>query len=138
MTQLSPPIGTYVDETYPVPEIATADLELPSCRQFEMVAGLGGTNGPLTAMAVLEPLFTASEMLEVILATEDGNVVGKGYCNLGTDSRRMSTRTLLVCGEPCSRVHGSTFRCTSVGRFWIHSLMFRVMRKTSGLRCTVA
>lgn len=78
MTQRPPPIGTSVDETYPVPEIDTADLQLPSCRQFEMAAGLGGTNGPPTAMAVLEPLFTASEMLEVILATEDGNVVGKG------------------------------------------------------------
>lgn len=96
MTQFPLPIATYVAESCPVPEVASADLESPSCRQFEMAAGLGGTNGPLTAMAVLEPLFTASEMLEVILATEDGNVVGKGCCNIETDSRRMSTRTPLA------------------------------------------
>lgn len=42
-----------------------------------MAAGLGGTEGMLTAMAVLEPQFTTSGALEVILATEDGNVFGE-------------------------------------------------------------
>lgn len=42
-----------------------------------MAAGLGSSGAPLTAMAVLEPQFTASGALEVVLATEDGNVLGE-------------------------------------------------------------
>lgn len=42
-----------------------------------MADGLGGSDGPLTAMVVLEPQFTASGALEVMLATEDGNVFGE-------------------------------------------------------------
>lgn len=42
-----------------------------------MAAGLGSSSAPLTAMAVLEPQFTSSGALEVVLATEDGNVLGE-------------------------------------------------------------
>ena len=42
-----------------------------------MAMGLGGNEGMLTAMAVLEPQFTQSGALEVVLATEDGNVFGE-------------------------------------------------------------
>lgn len=44
-----------------------------------MPIGLAGTEGMLTAMAVLEPQFTASGALEVVLATEDGNVFGEQH-----------------------------------------------------------
>ncbi|CAM9489489.1 unnamed protein product, partial [Discosporangium mesarthrocarpum] len=46
----------------------------PRC--FRMTAGLAAREGPLTAMVVLEPQFTASGSLEVILATENGNAIG--------------------------------------------------------------
>lgn len=49
---------------------------LANNRHFSMAAGLGANAAPLTAMAVLEPQFTASGALEVVLATEDGNVLG--------------------------------------------------------------
>lgn len=42
-----------------------------------MDAGLGGSDGLFTAMAVLEPQFTTTGVLEVVLATEDGNVFCK-------------------------------------------------------------
>lgn len=51
-----------------------------------MAAGLGKNGAPLTAMAVLEPQFTASGALEVVLATEDGNVLGEND-QTGTVSR---------------------------------------------------
>lgn len=50
---------------------------LPCDRHFGMAAGLGSNGAPLTAMAVLEPQLTASGALEVVLATEDGNVLGE-------------------------------------------------------------
>lgn len=46
-------------------------------RRFILPADLGGSRARLTAMAVLEPQFTMSGALEVVLATEDGNVLGK-------------------------------------------------------------
>ncbi|CAM9874307.1 unnamed protein product [Choristocarpus tenellus] len=45
-------------------------------RRFMMAADLALKEGPLTAMVVLEPQFTASGSLEVVLTTEDGNAFG--------------------------------------------------------------
>eukprot|EP00752_Nemacystus_decipiens_P002885 g2684.t1 len=54
---------------------AVSGIHSPEPRHFSMAAGLGSSGAPLTAMAVLEPQFTASGALEVVLATEDGNVL---------------------------------------------------------------
>lgn len=60
-----------------------------------MAAGLGSNGAPLTAIAVLEPLFTASGALEVVLATEDGNILGEKneiiVSSLTTDCRARAT-----------------------------------------------
>ncbi|CAN0087872.1 unnamed protein product [Ectocarpus fasciculatus] len=55
---------------------AVSGIHSAEPRHFSMAAGLGANAAPLTAMAVLEPQFTASGALEVVLATEDGNVLG--------------------------------------------------------------
>ncbi|CAM9915708.1 unnamed protein product [Ectocarpus sp. 4 AP-2014] len=54
---------------------AVSGIHSSEPRHFSMAAGLGAHAAPLTAMAVLEPQFTASGALEVVLATEDGNVL---------------------------------------------------------------
>lgn len=58
-----------------------------------MAAGLGSNGAPLTAMAVLEPQFTASGALEVVLATEDGNVLGDNVLLLCCNSRYHARET---------------------------------------------
>lgn len=64
-----------------------------------MAAGLGSNGAPLTAMAVLEPQFTASGALEVVLATEDGNVLGEGGGERATF--RAKNQAWSGCGVPC-------------------------------------
>ncbi|CAN0317610.1 unnamed protein product, partial [Hapterophycus canaliculatus] len=55
---------------------AVSGIHSAEPRHFGMASGLGRNGAPLTALAVLEPQFTASGALEVVLATEDGNVLG--------------------------------------------------------------